>query len=334
MTNAIIPAKQPADVTKFIPYGSAEEIKLSVKLVQELIAVPTKSGQTCSQRDALRFIAMCQAKRLNPYESDAYLIGYDGKDGPQFSLITAHQAYLKRAELHPEFDGMESGVVVTEGEDGEPKDIQGDFFTEGQTVVGGWARVHFKNRKVPIYRRVRLSRFRKSYGVWADDPGGMICKVAEADALRSAFPTMLGGLFLREEVEINVSPSNSNGAVDNSRFVSVVSQAASDRGQQASDEAAEAAAGLAPEQPRTPPQDDAPSSVAVLQNIVTNLGHTFTTFARWAGESGSLADADSLTGWDDIKQADAERLLKVFRGTKARQVVLPQLEQLKASGVV
>ena len=185
-------------LTKYIPFGASDEVKLSISIVKNLIAVKTKQGKTCSDTDAIKFIAMCQARRLNPFEGDAFLIGYDGKDGPTFSLITAHQAFLKRAELNTEYDGMKSGIIVKEGE--ELKDLEGDFYQPGQSVVGGWATVYFKNRKQPMHKRVRLERFKKGFGIWVDDSAGMICKCAEADALRSSFPTMLGGLYLKEEV--------------------------------------------------------------------------------------------------------------------------------------
>jgi len=68
-------------------------------------------------------------------------------------------------------------------------------------VVGGWATVYFKNRKQTMHKRIRVKRFQKSWGVWQDDAAGMICKCAEADALRSSFPTMLGGLYLKEELQ-------------------------------------------------------------------------------------------------------------------------------------
>jgi phage recombination protein Bet len=192
--------REPASV-EYVPYGAQDKIKMTVSIIQNLIAVKTKSGKTCSERDAIKFMAMCQAKRLNPFEGDAFLIGYDGREGPSFSLITAHQTYLKRAELHPEFDGMKSGIIVRD-EDGSLKDLEGDFYTEGQSVIGGWATVFFKQRKQPMHRRLRVARFNKGYGVWNDDAAGMICKCAEADALRSSFPTMLGGLYMREEVDL------------------------------------------------------------------------------------------------------------------------------------
>ncbi len=109
--------KEERDMT-FVPFGAADSIKLSVEIVKNLIAVPTKSGQTCTDRDAMKFMMLCRAQRLNPFAGDAFLIGYDSRDGgePSFSLITAHVAFLKRAETHPEFDGMKSGIIVVDEE--------------------------------------------------------------------------------------------------------------------------------------------------------------------------------------------------------------------------
>jgi len=195
-TTAVV--KKDDKVMEFVPYGGSDKIKLSIAIVQNLIAVKTKSGKTCTEQDAIKFMMMCSARRLNPFEGDAFLIGYDGREGATFSLITAHQAFLKRAECNPEFDGMKSGIIISEND--EMKDLEGDFYTDGQTLLGGWAKVFFKNRREPMSKRIRLKRFSKDWGIWKDDPAGMICKCAEADALRSSFPTMLGGLYLREEI--------------------------------------------------------------------------------------------------------------------------------------
>jgi phage recombination protein Bet len=186
-------------IVEFVPFGTKDKISLSIEIVKRLIAVKTKSGKTASDEDAFKFMLMCQARKLNPFEGDAYLIGYDGQHGASFSLITAHQAFLKRAELHPEFDGMDSGTIVLR--DGKITDLVGDWHMPNDKVVGGWATVYFKGRAHPMKKRVRLERFNKNYGVWRDDPAGMIVKCAEADALRSSFPTMLGGMFISEELE-------------------------------------------------------------------------------------------------------------------------------------
>lgn len=191
------PTKQRS-IIEFTPFGAKEKIQLSIEIVKRLIAVKTKSGKTCSDEDAFRFMLMCQARHLNPFEGDAFLIGYDGQHGASFSLITAHQAFLKRAELNPEFDGLESGTIVLR--EAKIVDLIGDWHMPNDKILGGWATVFFKNRSHPMTKRVRLDRFNKQFGIWRDDPAGMIVKCAEADALRSSFPTMLGGMFTHEEM--------------------------------------------------------------------------------------------------------------------------------------
>lgn len=186
-------------IVEFTPFGTKDKIQLSIEIVKRLVAVKTKSGKSCSDEDAFKFMLMCQARKLNPFEGDAFLIGYDSQHGPSFSLITAHQAFLKRAELHPEFDGMESGTIVQRNN--EFIDLIGDWHMPGDKILGGWAKVFFKNRSHPMHKRLRLERFNKRYGIWNDDPAGMIVKCTEADALRSSFPTMLGGLYITEEFD-------------------------------------------------------------------------------------------------------------------------------------
>jgi phage recombination protein Bet len=192
-------AEKPAEknIVEFVPFGTKDKISLTIEIVKRLIAVKTKQGKTCSDEDAFKFMLMCQARKLNPFEGDAYLIGYDSQAGPSFSLITAHQAFLKRAELHEEFDGMESGTIVQR--EGKVIDLVGDWHMPNDSILGGWATVFFKHRAHPMTKRVRLARFNKNYGIWRDDPAGMIVKCAEADALRSSFPTMLGGMYITEE---------------------------------------------------------------------------------------------------------------------------------------
>lgn len=46
----------------FVPFGSKDEIKLSINIVKRLVAVKTKSGQTCTDDDAMKFIMMCKAR--------------------------------------------------------------------------------------------------------------------------------------------------------------------------------------------------------------------------------------------------------------------------------
>lgn len=185
-------------MVEFVPFGASDAIKLSVAMVKTMIAVPTTSGKLPTDNDCIKFIALCQARKLNPFEGDAFMVGYDTKNGPKFNLITSIQAFLKRAEASPAYDGMESGIIVERN--GKIEKIEGDFYLKGDKVLGGWATVHRKAQQYPIKKTIRLERFKKSFGIWLEDDAGMICKCAEADALRTSFPTMLGGMYLPQEL--------------------------------------------------------------------------------------------------------------------------------------
>lgn len=190
------------------PFGAQEgdEIKMSVPLIRRYIAVPAWDKQKQeeiqpSDEECVKFLMLCNARRLNPFEGDAYMIPfYDTGTGKhKWSLITAHSAFLKRAELHPHYDGMESGVIVQRGND--VLDLPGDFRLDSDKLLGGWSIVHNKNHKHASVKRVKLSTYVKGFGVWTKDPEGMICKVAEAQNVRDSFPTLIGGMYLREEIE-------------------------------------------------------------------------------------------------------------------------------------
>jgi len=184
---------------EFVPVGSRDPIKLSVAIVRNFIAQKTRSGAEASDADCMKFVMLCKVRGLDPWQGDAYLQGYDSSNGPTFTLITAHQAFLKRAEINKSFDGMQSGVVCTD-EDGNLLEYEGDLVLQGHTLVGGWARVFFKNRSRPMFKRLKLASYDKGFSRWKVDPAGMIVKCAEADALRSAFPNTLGGMYLEAEL--------------------------------------------------------------------------------------------------------------------------------------
>ncbi len=216
-TQTKAPAKSPADLqaeqqrileklmrdtreVEYKPLGSDDGVRLSVAMIRNVFNPRTKNKKEASDEDIMKFIMLCKARRLNPFEGDAYLIGYDGNDGPQWSLITSIYAFLKRAEVNPNFDGMESGVIV-QAPEGEIVEREGDFVFPNEKLLGGWAKVHRKDRRFPNYKRVNFATYSTGRSRWKDDPGGMICKVSECQALRDTFPTTLGGLFVREEME-------------------------------------------------------------------------------------------------------------------------------------
>ena len=317
-------AKTDASVIEYVPYGGQDKIKLSIDIVKNLIATKTKQGHPCSTRDALRFIAMCQAKRLNPFEGDAYLVGYDdSKLGPVFSLITAHQAFLKRAELHPEFDGFKSGVIILS--EGVVSEIEGDFHLTDQQLVGGWATVFFKTRKYPMVKKARLDRFSKDSRFWNDNPEGQIVKCMEADALRSAFPTMCGGLYLREE--INLLPEITGAHQIEAGDMRQLPEGQSDdadylpEGETREPETVPAKGSEAARNVKESLPGKLKSASELLpvaeqfQAFLTSINCPFEKFRQWGFETGNLGDdGGEITSLNDIPAKVLQRLLNAKAG--------------------
>ncbi len=187
-------------VIEYKPLGESSAIELTIPRVKRYLSVKTRSGKEPSDEEVVKFMMLCQSRQLNPWDGDAYLVGYDANDGPTFSLITAIQSLLKRAEVSPEFDGIESGVVL-EYPDGEILNRPGSIVPKKAVLIGGWAIVYRKDLSHPIVAELQLATFSTGRSRWKIDPAGMICKCAKAAALRDAFPTQVGGLMIRDEMD-------------------------------------------------------------------------------------------------------------------------------------
>lgn len=311
MSNQQLQPRSTEKELEFLPFGGDTKIKLSVALVQKFLAAPTRAGHLCSERDAMRFLMLCQARGLNPWEGDCYIVGYDSKDGPQFSLITAHQAFLKRAEMHPEFNGMESGVVVRT--DNGVEEHQGDFVDDEETLLGGWAKVHFKTRQFPVYRKLHIGVFQKDSPLWKSNPAGMIVKTAEADALRSAFPTKCGGMYMQSELpepgteaafrtarpipaDVVGLTSNGNGH-DKPEEIKIVRQTTVEN---------------SPERQTTPEA----SHQEKLRVFVEQEGFDWQVFDLWCDGTGNKPEGAEWKGFEDIPDDLAKRYLRSKEGLK------------------
>lgn len=140
--------------------------------------------------DAALFAATCQQMRLNPFTRDASLVKYGGSPA---SVIVSKDAILKRADRMDAYGGMEHGVIYA-GPDGEVRRREGQavYRALGERLLGGWARVYREGRK-PTYAEVSLDEYDTGKSLWKSKPAVMIDKVAQATALRGAFPQELSG---------------------------------------------------------------------------------------------------------------------------------------------
>ena len=181
-----------------------QHIKLTPKIVQDYI-VGTSAQITMPEFKM--FTELCKVRGLNPFLREAYCIKYSNKTPA--TIVVGKDAILKRAVLNPKYNGMKSGINVT-NENGEEKKRTGTFKLPNETLVGGWAEVFRKDWENSIEASVSLEEAiqRKSDGEpnsnWTKQPATMIEKVAKVRALREAFVEDLGGMYEAEEMNVDL----------------------------------------------------------------------------------------------------------------------------------
>lgn len=189
-----------------------EKIKLTPSIVQKYI-VGENSGRI-TQPEFMMFTSLCKARGLNPFLKEAYCIKY--KNNPA-QIVVGKDAVLKRAIKNPNYDGMESGVIIQNKETGEITERKGTFYLrDSETLVGGWAKVYRKDWQHPTYCSVAFDEVaqRKSDGElnsnWKGKGATMVEKVAKVRALRETFVEELGGMYEAEEIGVDLSSETQN----------------------------------------------------------------------------------------------------------------------------
>ncbi|VTS33100.1 phage recombination protein Bet [Streptococcus porcinus] len=179
---------------------------------------------TATDEELAYFIAQAKTQNLNPFTKEIYFIKYGSQPA---QVVVALKAFQKKADAHPQYDGMGSGIIYEKS--GEEIEAEGAFVPRGAEIVGGWATVYRKDRSHPTKVRVTFSEYDNSkirarvkelekngntvtYPVmnaynkpigennWDSMPAVMIRKVAIVTALREAFPNELGGNYEIDEL--------------------------------------------------------------------------------------------------------------------------------------
>lgn len=179
-----------------------EEVKLTVEDIKAYFC-PKATDKEC-----VTFGYLCKANGLNPWLRDAYLIKYS--DNEPATMVVGKDAYSKRAEACPAYDGTEAGITVynTNTQTIEHREGAAYYPAFGEQLIGGWAKVYRKDRSRPQYEEVALDEYlgKKKSGevtaMWQTKPGTMIRKVALVHALREAFPLNVQGMYDEDEMPV------------------------------------------------------------------------------------------------------------------------------------
>jgi len=185
-----------AVIPRDVPVRDMQISDLTVETIIEYLC-PDATDQ-----EAFMFLQLCRARNLNPFTNECYLVKY----GKKAQMIVGKEAFMRKAEMHPQYEGFKAGILVAQDEDGDGLEArEGTFLMRNEKLLGGWAEVYRKDRRVPIRSEVSLKDFKKNTpGPWADMPAVMIRKVAIVQAHREAFPSDLSGCY--DSAEFRDSP--------------------------------------------------------------------------------------------------------------------------------
>lgn len=150
-----------------------------------------------SDQEAFMFLKLCQARGLNPFLKEVYLIKYGG--GPA-TMVVGKDAFTRRAEEHPQFDGFKAGIIVKVGQEYELDYREGTFLMKGEELVGAWSEVYRKDRTHPFKNTVSRSEYDTGKSNWLKMPATMLRKVSLVQSLREAFASEFSGMYDQAEI--------------------------------------------------------------------------------------------------------------------------------------
>ncbi len=159
-----------------------------------------------SDKDVFMFLKLCQARNLNPFIREAFLIPYkDNKSGEiKCSMVVGKEAFMRKAEVNSQYRGFKAGIIVSK--DDALIYREGTFQRPGETLEGGWAEVYRDDRQEPVRSEVSLTEYDSGKGLWGSGKKAtMIRKVAVVQAHREAFPSDLAGCYDSSELGIDES---------------------------------------------------------------------------------------------------------------------------------
>lgn len=150
------------------------------------------------------FFQLCKVNKVNPFLKEAYIIKYGSSPA---TIVLDYKVLQQIAEDNRAYRGMKHGVIV-QGKDGQVTERLGEYTLPGETLIAGWCEVYRSDRECPTKVVAMFEEFKatKRDGTvnsnWSEKPCFMICKVAKAQALREAFPNLVGSnVYISEEMD-------------------------------------------------------------------------------------------------------------------------------------
>jgi phage recombination protein Bet len=134
-----------------------------------------------------------KALNLNPFLREIWAVSYNGV----VSIFVGRDGYRKNAVIHPDYDGHSTDSIYADDVfrvvAGVPEHEYGN---ERKQLIGAYCVCWKKSTKVPYFVAVKFGEYFNGMSpIWKTKPETMIKKVAEAQCLRGAFPTIFTGTY-------------------------------------------------------------------------------------------------------------------------------------------
>lgn len=163
--------------TEIVPIQQGTWTHEQMRLITDVVA----KGAT---PDELKlFLYRCQHMGLDPLKpGQIHFVKYSTGPG---TIVVGIEGFRSIAHRSGKLSGISRGVV--RGEKGE--------------VIAAWAEIHRSDWQHPAREEVPAAEYNTGRGPWQKMPETMLKKVAEAAALRMAFPNELGGVYESSEMD-------------------------------------------------------------------------------------------------------------------------------------
>jgi len=199
--------------TALIQFSSRE-----IELLKKTIAPGTNNDQLAL------FVQVCSQLGLNPFARQIYAVmrnekQHDGSYQKRMTIQTSIDGYRLLAQRSGEYTGQDGPYWY----DAETKEWV-DVWLKNEPPAAAKVGVMRRGFEKPIYAVARYATYVardkngniNPYTLWAKMPEVMIAKVAEALALRRAYPAELSGIYTAEEMAQADTAHTNGNTVDGS----------------------------------------------------------------------------------------------------------------------
>jgi phage recombination protein Bet len=158
---------------------------------EQLALIRNTIARNADANELQLFLYRCRIMGLDPLKpGQIHFVKYGSNPG---TIVVGIEGFRSLAAKTGKMSGIKRGVL---------KDEEGN-------LLGAWCEVYRADWTHPAREEVPFAEYNTGKGPWAKMPETMIKKVAEAAALRMAFPDNLGGIYTQEEM--NQAEKESNG---------------------------------------------------------------------------------------------------------------------------